>query len=112
MAAARPSDGNLLDGVLAQSRDEQLNEILNTHGLKIKRIISTGQVTEPGTWLDQAWSEWVLLISGAATILFEHEAAPRPLKPGDYLMIEAHCRHRVTWTHESKPTIWLAVHFA
>ena len=61
-----------------------------------------GQVTEPGTWLDQAWTEWVLVISGAAAILFEEEAEPHQLKAGDYLMIEPHCRHRVTWTKEKR----------
>jgi cupin 2 domain-containing protein len=126
MLAARATDGNLFDGIDAQSPDaqspdaqspneqspgEQLSDLLNTPGLKIERIVSTGQVTEPGTWLDQACTEWVLLVSGAATILFEDESEQRPLKTGDYLMIEAHRRHRVIWTKEGESTIWLAVHF-
>ncbi len=111
MVETRPIDGNLFDGLAAQSDEEQFTDLLNTPGLKIERIVSMGQVTEPGTWLDQAWTEWVLVISGAAAILFEEEAEPHQLKAGDYLMIEPHCRHRVTWTKENEPTIWLAVHF-
>jgi cupin 2 domain-containing protein len=116
MVAAHATDGNLFDGIDEQSPHEpspgeQLSDLLNTPGLKIERIVSTGQVTEPGTWLYQAWTEWVLLVSGAATILFEDESEPRHLKTGDYLMIEGHRRHRVTWTKEGEPTIWLAVHF-
>jgi hypothetical protein len=31
------------------------------------------------------------------------------LGPGDALFLPAHCRHRVTWTDPSSPTIWLAL---
>jgi cupin 2 domain-containing protein len=42
---------------------------------------------------------------------FEGESQPRELKPGDYLLIPAHCRHRVAWTSSDEPSVWLAVHF-
>ncbi|MDS4068774.1 MAG: cupin, partial [Candidatus Competibacter sp.] len=29
---------------------------------------------------------------------------------GDYLWIPAHRRHRVEWTSENPPAIWLALH--
>jgi len=44
-------------------------------------------------------------------LLFEGEAAPRPLVPGDHVLIPAHARHRVTWTDPDEPTVWLALHF-
>lgn len=106
-----PTDGSLFDGVAKKLSDEQFTDLLSTPGLKIERIVSTGQVTEPDKWLDQAWTEWVLVVSGAAEILFEGEEQLRRLKAGDYLMIPPHRRHRVTWTKEGEPTIWLAVHF-
>jgi cupin 2 domain-containing protein len=42
---------------------------------------------------------------------FDGEASPRHLKPGDYVHIPAHTKHRVLWTDALEPTIWLAVHY-
>ena len=53
----------------------------------------------------------MLLFSGAAELLIEGEAAPRRLAPGDYLLLRAHVRHRVTWTDPHRPTVWLALHY-
>jgi len=53
----------------------------------------------------------VLLVAGSAGLLFEDEAEPRILRPGDYLVIAPHRRHRVAWTDVEHPTVWLAVHF-
>ncbi|MDJ0513752.1 MAG: hypothetical protein QNJ62_09955 [Methyloceanibacter sp.] len=53
----------------------------------------------------------MLLVSGAARLRIENEADDRELVPGDWLLLPAHCRHRVTWTQAEPPTIWLAVHF-
>jgi cupin 2 domain-containing protein len=33
------------------------------------------------------------------------------LQPGDHLIIPAHRRHRVEWTHPDQPTVWLALHY-
>ena len=33
------------------------------------------------------------------------------LKPGDFVNIPAHRRHRVEWTTPDEPTIWFAVFF-
>jgi cupin 2 domain-containing protein len=79
--------------------------------VRIERIVSTGQASPPGFWYDQPWTEWVLLLAGAAGLLFEDEPTPRPLKAGDYLLIPAGQRHRVEWTDATQPTVWLAVHY-
>jgi cupin 2 domain-containing protein len=91
--------------------DEQFSDLVSTDRVRIERIVSTGQASPPSFWYDQAWPEWVLLISGAAGLLLEGESAPRPLKAGDYLLIPAGRRHRIEWTDATEPTIWLAVHF-
>jgi hypothetical protein len=26
-------------------------------------------------------------------------------------LLPAHCRHRVTWTQKTPPTVWLAIHY-
>ena len=33
------------------------------------------------------------------------------MKPGDFVNIPAHKRHRVEWTTPDEPTVWLAVHY-
>ena len=64
-------------------------------GARIERIVSTGQSSEAGFWYDQEQVEWVVLLSGSAGLLFDGEAAPRLLRPGDYIEIPPHVRHRV-----------------
>jgi cupin 2 domain-containing protein len=52
----------------------------------------------------------VLVVSGSAAVQFEDEAEPRRLGVGDYLLIAAGRRHRVTGTDSERPTVWLAIH--
>jgi cupin 2 domain-containing protein len=33
------------------------------------------------------------------------------MKPGDFINIPAHKKHRVEWTKPGEPTIWLVVHY-
>ena len=92
--------------------DEQILQLLSRPGLRIERIVSTGQCSPPGFWYDQPGGEWVLLIRGAARLRFADEAEARQLRPGDFVDIAAHRRHRVDWTDPEQPTIWLAIHYA
>jgi cupin 2 domain-containing protein len=92
--------------------EELVDVLLARPGLRIERIVSTGQVTEDGMWYDQEDDEWVLLVSGAARLQIDGEIEERELGEGDWLLLPAHCRHRVTWTKSDPPTVWLAVHFA
>ncbi len=91
--------------------DEQFTELLSTPHIRVERIVSTGQATPAGQFYDQDWAEWVLVLQGSAKVLFEGEAEPRRLRPGDYLHIPAHARHRVEWTDPERPTVWLAIHY-
>ena len=90
---------------------EVFEALLERPGFRLERIVSTGQATPPGEWLQQEEVEWVLLLSGAAAIRFEGETDGRELKPGDYLLIPSRCRHRVEWTATDGVTLWLALHF-
>ena len=103
--------GNLFAALPAHLDAEQITALVANENLRIERIVSSGQASPPGFWYDQASAEWVLLVSGSAGLLFEGEAEPRTLRPGDYLLIPAHRRHRVAWTDAEQPTVWLAVHF-
>jgi cupin 2 domain-containing protein len=105
------SHGNIFSDIPERSPNEVFSDLASAPGIKIERIVSTGQATPAGEWLDQKRTEWVMLVSGSAAVLFEGEASARELKPGDYLLIPPHKRHRVEWTVRDNPTIWLAVHF-
>ena len=96
-------------GTLPEGRFE---ELIRGGQFRLERIISTGHVTPAGQWYDQEHDEWVVVLRGAARLRFEHEAELVSLRPGDYVLIPAHCRHRVEWTDPEEPTIWLALHFA
>jgi cupin 2 domain-containing protein len=105
-----PPNGNLFAPLVRTSTDEDIIALLTTPNVRIERIVSTGQASPPGFWYDQDESEWLVLLTGGAGLRFETETEMRELKPGDYLHIPAHARHRVEWTHPSEPTVWLAVY--
>lgn len=91
---------------------EFFETLLAQPGVRIERIVSTGQASPPGFWFEQADAEWVALLQGEALLRFEDEDAPRRLTPGDWVTIAARRRHRVEWTPTGTTTIWLAVHLA
>jgi cupin 2 domain-containing protein len=103
--------GNLFANVPHQLPNEQMLELLSARNVRIERIVSTGHATAPDEWYDQDWAEWVLLLAGSASLIFEGETEPLVLESGDYVHIDAHARHRVAWTDPSVPTIWLAIHY-
>ncbi len=106
-----PRTCSLFDGIPAVLEKEFFQTLAESGGTRIERIVSDGQATPDGEWYDQGWDEWVLLISGVATLLFDSASPPLSLKPGDHVMIPAGCRHRVEHTDPDEKTIWLAVHF-
>ena len=79
--------------------------------MRIERIVSTGQTTAPAQWYDQPGDEWVVLLSGRATLRWE-DGALCELAPGGWLLIPAHVRHRVEATSMDPPCVWLAVNVA
>lgn len=100
--------GNLYSDLPA-SLPAELTTVLATAGpVRVERIVSTGQATAPGEWYDQDEWEFVVLLSGSATLAFDDGNA-RELSPGDWLAIPAHVRHRVERTSTGEPTVWLAI---
>jgi cupin 2 domain-containing protein len=77
--------------------------------VRIERIISRGQITPAGLWLDQDDDEWVVLLQGKAIIEYP-ENMKAELEQGDWIFIPAHTKHRVAFTSFDPPCIWLAVH--
>lgn len=107
-----PSHGNLFADLAASPAAEQVTDLLAAPGLRLERIVSLGQATPPGEWLDQERAEWVILLRGAARLRFADESSAREMRAGDYVNVPARCRHRVEWTTPDEPTIWLALHYA
>jgi cupin 2 domain-containing protein len=102
--------GNLLAASSGQT-DAEVIEVLAQHaGIRIERIVSTGQASPPGFWYDQPDDELVVLLAGSAVLRFEDDENRFDLAPGDWVEIPAHVRHRVEFTQAEPPTVWLAVH--
>jgi len=110
--AGLPSPKGTSSGAQSTAKNERFSELLTRPGLRIERIVSTGQCSPEGFWYDQPEGEWVLLIQGAARLHFADETEARQLKAGDFVDIAPHRRHRVDWTTPEQPTIWLAIHYS
>ena len=103
---------NLFTGLPRSTlENEQFCELLARPGLRIERIVSTGQASPDGFWYDQPDGEWVTLLQGEALLRFADEPEARRLRPGDFIDIAPRRRHRVDWTDPEQPTIWLAIHY-
>ncbi len=109
--SASGDSGNLFaDLPQAQLADELFSTLLSYNGVRIEKIVSTGQATQPDQWYDQESAEWVLLVRGSACVRFADEGQDRSLAPGDFLYIASHRQHRVQATDANEPTVWLAIH--
>jgi len=106
-------NSNLFAGLPRSTlENEQFSELLSRTGLRIERIVSTGQASPADFWYDEPEGEWVLLVQGTARLRFADEPVARELSPGDFVDIAPHRRHRVEWTTPDRPTVWLAIHYA
>lgn len=84
--------------------DQELVNELFTHGkVRVERIVSDGQTTD---WLDQREAEWVVLISGRATIEYQ-DGRLLNMQSGDYVYLAPHEVHRVAYTSSEPMCIWL-----
>ena len=84
---------------------ETFDTLHSSDGLTIERIASNA--LSDGKWYDQDSDEWVMLVSGSATLEFK-DGTLLEMHSGDHLLLEAHKAHRVNETSED--ALWLAVH--
>ena len=103
--------GNLFDDIPMQLDEELFTTLVQREGMKIQRIVSTGQASPASGWYDQHDHEWVVVLSGEATVIYDSGEVFQ-LGPGAFLNIPAHTRHRVSWTMPGTDTVWLAIHYA
>ncbi len=100
---------NLLADVPANLPEELFVKLLDAGNVRIEKIVSHGHASPEGFWYDQEQHEWVVVLRGAARLSIEDEI--KELKPGDFILIPAHQKHRVEWTTPDEPTVWLAVFY-
>lgn len=100
----------LVEETDATQTGEVFEDLLCGREFRLERIISSGQATPEGEWLQQEQPEWVSLWSGRARLRFEQDENPYDVAPGDAWLIPANCRHRVDWTDAEQPSVWMALH--
>ena len=98
--------------IIPNKLPKELVEVLaeNKH-VRIERIVSTGQASPDGSWYDQEDAEWVVVLKGEAKMLFVGDVQPIQMRPGDFINIPAHRKHRGEWTTPDEPTVCLAVFY-
>lgn len=101
---------NIFTDIPKQMPEELFQTLLSKGQVKIERIISKGQSSPTNQWYDQIQDEWIILLEGQAKLQFESDLSIIFLKPGDYLLIPAHTKHRVHWTAPTIESIWLTIH--
>jgi len=102
--------GNLFSLEGTRGDGERVDVLVAGSRLNVERIVSMGHASPDGFWYDDSRAEWVVLLSGAAVLEFEADATLHDMRPGDYVLIEPHCRHRVAWTHPEEQSVWLAIY--
>jgi cupin 2 domain-containing protein len=102
-----PEVRNLFTEALSKDEGEVFQRLLEGDSFRLESITSRGTASAEGFWYDQSHPEWVLLLRGSASLEFEGNLKS-DLVSGDYLLIPAGCRHRVS--SASVDAVWLALH--
>ncbi|MCK9161820.1 MAG: cupin domain-containing protein [Arcobacteraceae bacterium] len=100
---------NIFDSIVVDKKEERFFEIFKNDLIKIEKIVSNGQSSPKDFWYIQEDNEFVILLKGFAIIEFEDK--DMELNEGDYIIISALQKHRVKFTSQDSPTIWLAVFY-
>ncbi len=102
---------NIFHGIPPELAEELLTTIHTAKNIRIERIVSQGQCSPQGFWYDQIENEWLIVLKGKASIQFDGDPEPVDLRPGSYLNIPAHVRHRLVRSSQTRQTVWLAIHY-
>lgn len=89
---------------------EHETTLLATPAFRLVQIVSRGYASSPGHVYDQDEHEWVTLVSGRAALTVEDRGRVE-MSPGDSLFLPSRTRHRLEWTSEDEPAVWIALFF-
>ncbi len=109
LGAEQTEHPNLFANIPPNLPQKLIETILSKPNVRIERIVSQGQSSPEDFWYDQEQSEFVVLLQGAARLRFDDGEVE--MKPGSFINIPAHKRHRVEWTSPDEQTIWLAIYY-
>ena len=101
---------NLFKALPLDGTQESFDDLLDVAGLRIERIVSHGQASPCDFWYEQDWDEWVIVLRGEAALQMAGHDELLRLGVGEHCWLPAGCRHRVAFTSNEEPTVWLAVH--
>ena len=101
---------NIFEGVSEVLKEEFIEDLLVNKNFKLEKIISEGHSSPENFWYDQDKNEFVILLTGSAVLSYD-SGQNFSMKPGDYLTIPAHQKHRVDKTDLFQKTFWLALHY-
>ncbi|HCL80260.1 MAG TPA: hypothetical protein DIC53_09875 [Synergistaceae bacterium] len=113
MAAPKERERDVVRGSLTgfppfHGEGERTLGILEREGLRLETILSRGHVSPPGFWYDQDEDEWVAVLQGEGEIEFDGGRRER-LHQGDWVLLPAGLRHRVSHTSSDPACLWLAL---
>lgn len=100
---------NIFENIIIDKKQEQFFELIKKDNIRIEKIVSNGQSSPINFWYEQKENEFVLILKGSAILQYEDKELN--LKEGDYINITAFTKHRVKYTNEKEPTIWLAIFY-
>jgi len=101
---------NLFSLLPANLEVEEFRDLLKNENIRIERIISRGHTSPKKGWYDQEEHEWVIVLQGSGSIVFE-DGSKITLEKGDFLNIPSHKKHKVSWTDSNNLTVWLAIFY-
>ena len=61
-------NGNMYSKLPLAKHREVFQSLSRKRNMRIERIVSHGQATKPGMWLQERWDEWVLVLKGAGNV--------------------------------------------
>ena len=102
---------NIFEDIPANMPEELIEIITETDKIRMERIVSRAHSSPPDFWYDQEGNEYVILLKGKAGLALENRDDFIVMKPGEYLNIPAHVRHRVEWTDPEGDTIWVVISY-
>ena len=103
--------GDIFAEIPNSLHEELFEVIVNKGSTRIERIVSKGHSSPKNFWYKQKEDEFVILLSGSATILFKESGKEEFLEPGDYLIIPAFVEHKVISTNPHEESVWLALFY-
>lgn len=85
---------NIFSNIPAHLPEELFETLIKQPHVTIERIVSKGHSSPAQGWYEQTQNEWVIVLQGEAKLCFEERE--QYLGSGDYLMIPAGVKHRVS----------------